>query len=544
MSQKTFKITIEKPYYGWIQSLTTTAGVGHALTGEFDIMAGYSGYQEYTTSTSMMPNRPGFEGHLGPGAVFTKATDAGTKVNGLPLNAVTESDGTTYVILDSNRYVTLSSLSSPAVDQTLFGAIGSTAGIHGTHTNFTTVNGDVGAFPAIIGSQVAYSGGTAYAYFSWEDNTDGDVASVNATSATGTANFYTSLGGAPLTKGVPHPLFNFGDKFVYVGNGQYLNQFSPSLGTYQNQALILPPQWVVQGITQYPGFIAIIAWQQNAATEDPTKQGRAALFLWDGISGSYNFQYDIKDFFVSNVFYDGSNLYVISFGRNDTVKLKQFNGTGFDTLWESAIIGNWPGGVTNVNPAFGAMDIWLNHLVWTSSNQGNISAYGSYDPQNIPMGYHELGLLNVSNAMAKNLYENTLFVGNKSGGNYGIYFSDLTKFDTQTQFVSPFFPLPTNSSIDNVKINLSQWGVGAALDLAIIPEYNALTFNGTGQDKLNWSLTTATIGTTATYAYVSRSIKNINGFYLGIAWKHISTSNTAAIIRKVEINGFQDDDNI
>lgn len=268
------------------------------------------------------------------------------------------------------------------------------------------------------------------------------------------------------------------------------------------------------------------------------------LFLWDGFSPTWNFQYDMQDFFVSNIFYDGLNLYVLTFGRNNTLKLKMFNGVGFDLLWESPNIGNWPGGVSGVNPCFGGVDLWLNHLVWTSSNGSNINSYGSPSAGNYPEGFHQIASLNSQNGMIKNLFQNTVFIGNKLGSTYTIQYNDFTKFDTSTQFVSEFYALPTNSTIDNVKLYFSQWGAGAALNVALVKDYNAIGQYGFGNDLLQWNPKVSNVGTTITYAYISKSIPNVNGFGLAIQWAHLASTNTAAIIRKVEINGFSDENNI
>ncbi len=535
MAQQPFKINIEKPYFGWIPSLKTSNI--NPLQGEFSFEGSYSGYQEYTYSVSMMTMRPGYEGHIAPGLVFNNATDAGSIVNGLALNAAIPNSGTSlaYILLDSNRYVTMTSLATPAVDQTIYATVGTTAGLHSGHGAFTTAYSDIVNYAA-SGTQ------GSYVYVSWTDNTDGDVGQYTGT--TGTANYYTSLGGQALSNGIPHPLFVNLDRNIYIGDGQYLHKFNPSAATFSDKVLTLPPYYTVQQMAQYQNFIAIVAWQKNGNAEDPNTKGNTQLFLWDAIATSWNFQYDLQDFFVSNVFWDGSNLYAITFGRNNTVKLKQFTGQGFDILWESALIGTQPGGQMGTNPpCFGAIDLWLNHIVWTTGNNGNINAWGSPDAKNIPPGFHQIGLVNSNNGMLKNLYQNTLFMGNKVGATYTIKYSDLTKYDTQSRFYSQFFPLPTNSTIDNVKLYFSQCGAGAVLNVGLAKDWANLTIGG-ATDLLNWNPVIPAIGTTATYGYISQSIANVNGFYIGIAWNHISNTNTAAIIRGIEVNGFSDDQNI
>ncbi len=533
MAQKPFSITIEKPYYGWIPSTWTSTN--HALESQFNLMAGYSGYQEYSYSVAMMPNRPGFEGHLAPGVGFTAAQDGSSVVNGLALNATVSNDGTAYVVLDSNRYVTLlKNFNFESVDQSVYGTVGLYVGVHSGHAVATTVNSDVVNF--------ATSGtANAYAYFTWEDATDGDIAKYFGTA--GTSNFYTAdCGGSALTKGIPHPLLVGQDRFIYFGNGNILGKFDPKTMVATNVALTLPPYWQIQGLSQYQNYIVIAAYQQNSAAENPNLKGQSMLFFWDGVATTWLFQYDIQDFFTSNIFYDGGNLYVLTYGRNATVKLKQFNGSGFDILWESAVIGNLPAGINGSPPCFGGIDLWLNHIVWTSQNSNNINAYGSPDQKDLPFGFHQVGSLPGNNGMCKNLYSNLIFVGNKNNGVYSINYSDFSQYGTNTQYVSPFFPLPTNSTIDNVKLYFSQWGTGAALNVAIVKDYNTLTFGG-ANDLLNWSPTVASLGTN-TYLYKSQSIGNVNGFYLGMQWAHGSTSNTAAIVRKIEINGQSDDQNI
>jgi hypothetical protein len=549
MSQTPFKITIEKPYYGWIPSLWTSTG--HALESSFNLMGQYSGYQEYSYSSSMMPNRPGFEGHLAPPPAFVPVVDAGGIVNGLALNSVITPDGTCYVLLDSNRYVTMSSLSTPAVSQTIFGTVGSAVLYHGTHVSFATFNGDVANF-ATSGTN------NSYAYISWTDNIDGDIGQF--VGSTGTANYYTGIGGTALQTGKPHPLLVGNDRFIYFGNGNVLGKFNPVTNTPTDIALTLPPYWTIQGACEYQNYHAIAAWQQNASPEIPQDKGQAMLFFWDGIATAWNFQYDMQDFFVSNIFYDGQNLYVITYGRNGTTKLKQFNGQGFDTLWESATIGLPPGNPNyGRTPVIGGVDLWLNHIVWTNGDQlasslnttGFINSYGSPEAQDFPAGFHQFaqfppsGISSLTRiGMVKNLYQNTLFMGNCDvNGTYSIQYSDFTKYAVNGEFISPLISLPANSTIDNVKVWLSQWGAGAALNLGIFKDYSTLGFGGTN-DFLQWNPTATALGTSVTYMYQTQSIANVNSFYLGIEWSHALTSNTAAIIRKIEINGFSDDDNI
>lgn len=557
MAQGEGKITFEKPYLGWIptpgyiatQTLGTTSGYLYTDTNAYESTLGLTSdsfiqypmptYQDYSSSQAIMINRPGFEGHIAPGPGWTDITDNGggsPTVNGLALNAMVGPDGNCYVILDSNRYVILN-LSTQIISNGNFATIGSAAGGHSGHTGFTTVNGDICIYP--ITTNGTYTSYRTYA--TWEDSTDGDIAQINGNSVTASNYYSGTLSGTALISGVPHPLLAATsiDQNVYFGNGSALGRFNPIALTHTDQALLLQPGFIINGLTTYGDYIAIIAYRVNNFSQNPLTSSQAKLFLWDGFSPVVNFQYDLQDNFVSNIFNDGKNLYFITYGRSGTTKLKKFNGTNFDTLWETAIAGGFPGGTTSPNPCFGGMDLWLNHVVWSSNSDGHINAYGS-PAQQYPIGFHNISLLGTTNGMCKNLFSNLLFVGNKSGATYTIKYADLTKYDSQATFKTPIYPLPTNSSIVWVKAYFSSWPKNSTpLSLSIMKDYNISTFGGAA-DLLGWQLTGAT---NTYYLQNSKTIDNVNSFYLAGSWSLATTTN-APIIRKIEVGFSYETNNI
>lgn len=545
MAQNKGVITIQKPYLGWTPSLTSSGHVLESTTGiTSQLLVAYPSpeFQDYSYSYAISPNIPGYEGDIAAGPQFTNVTDnsgvSGGVINGLALNAVTAPDGNCYVLLDSNRYVMLN-LSTKIISSGNYNSVGSAVGIHAGHSGFTTVNGDIAIYP------VTFNGFTNYrTYATWDDGTDADIAQLSGNTVVA-ANYYTgTLSGSALVAGVPHPILTAMniDKNVYFGNGSNLGMFNPITPAHTDQALILPAGWIINGLATYGDYIAIIAYRMNnfSSNQNPLANSQTKLYLWDGYSPVPNFQYDIQDNFVSNIFNDGKDLYVITYGRNATVKLKQFNGQSFDILWESAIIGGFPGGTTSPNPCFGGMDLWLNHIVWSSNSRELINGYGSPSAQ-YPKGFHNLTAQGGTNGMCKNLYGNTLFIGNKDiNSHYTIKYSDLTTSTVGATFMSSLYPLPTNSAITYVKLYASYWpSANSFVNVAIVKDYNGISF-GEATDLLNWQPSGS-----ANQSYFSKSITidNVNSFYLSIYFGG-EVANQMPIIRKIEVGFSYDDDNI
>lgn len=548
MATQEDKIVIEKLYGGWAKDLSTS---------QSKTVEGMQG--EYGRSLSLMFNRPGYEGHLAPGLVFNNMTDSGSVVTALPLDGVVTSTGSAFVILANARVVNFM-VNGTVIPNNPHDV--AAAGIHGSHTSFIGTNSSIVSYVSVTGTTPNYAT-DEYVFYSWEDSTDGDVGQFKKSNSTFTDNYLSSranqLNGTALqissTSGqyIPHPQLVGQDNNLYIGNGRYLTSHDPTTSTVNYQALDLKAGWVIIGLEKYQNYVAVLAFKQNVATFTSigTAKSECKLFLWDGFSTSWNFEYDLKDNYASNILRDGStDLYVITYGRNLTVKLKKFNGNGFDILFESALIGTTPGGTLSNSPCIGGIDLWQNHVVWSNYLNGYINMYGSpggVTSDRYQSGFHQLAIVNQQNGMVKNLIGNTLFIGNYTGSTYKIAQSDLSKFDNQTQFVSTLNILPTNSTLEWVKLYFSQWGTGSDIQVSVIKDYLPISFGAGGNDLLQWEPTAVTYGTTVSYLQQHQwkgEIKNVNSFYLGIAWSHANSSLTGAIIRKAEIGYTYDTENV
>lgn len=523
-------ITIENLYGGWGDTFSSTTPVIETLPSQ------------YSKSSAVSFARLGYEGHLAPGMTFTNVTDASTVVTGLPLNAVVDSAGNGYFVLNDGHLVFYDLT-------TVFPGT-----IPGTNTNTPTgvtsgTYSDVALYPvASTLSPPSAVGVDEWIFWTWETNTYGDMARRKKSDPAGTftSNYLTGLGtqtgGTAMVHAVPHPILVGQDNNVYIGNGNYLASHDPRGTTVNYQALDLKPGWTVSALSNYQNYIAILAYKQSTSLTGYFKS-ETKLFLWDGFSPSWNFEYYVRDNYAGNMLYDGTDLYVISYGRNATTKLKKFNGSGFATQFESPSIGTSAG--------IGGSDLYLNHMVW--GNSGNIFAYGAPSARNAfaysaPSGDQQSGFHwwaqpgTSSTGMVKNLRNNDLYVGASINGGYAIKISNTTSGfeNTAAEFISQLYPLPTNSTITAVKFYLSKLDPSSSFKAAIIADYNASAY-GSGNDLLQATISNATYGDVR-YVVIPQTIQNINSFRVQILWN--GAADTAAIIRRIEVEYQADPNNI
>src|ERR1700742_2975568 len=87
-------ITIQAPLGGWGKDFSQSNSA--AIEARAD---------QYSQSRAISLFRQGRIGHIAPGETFAVLQDASTRVNALPLNAVVDSAGEAFCILDNARVV-------------------------------------------------------------------------------------------------------------------------------------------------------------------------------------------------------------------------------------------------------------------------------------------------------------------------------------------------------------------------------------------------------------------------------------------------------
>lgn len=480
---------------------------------------------QYSRGSSVSLSRLGYEGHIAQGYTFTDVVDGSTVVNGLPLNAVVDSAGFGYFVLDTGRLVYYD-LSNSSIPGTKADPTGVTSGTYS----------DVALYPYQTGTSPVNTT-DEYVFWSWETNTYGDVALMKKSNRTGfTSNYLTAAAGTngtALVHGVPHPILVGQDSNVYIGNGRYLASFDPTAGTVtvNYQALDLKPGWTISALSQYQNYIAILGYKQSTSLTGYYKSD-TKVFFWDGFSPTWNFEYAVRDNYAGNMYYDGVDLHVISYGRNSTGKLKKFNGSGFETIFESPVVGGLPG--------IGGSESYLNHLVWGSS--GNLFAHGAPSDRQ-ESGFHFWAQPGTSRTgMVKNLVGQDLYLGRNTNSGFAISISNtLTGFDnTSAEFFSQLYVLPTNSTITCLKFYLSKFDSGSSFQYSVVKDYNASTYTAS-DNVLAGTIDYATYPAQF-YIPIKKNLTNVTSFRLQVRWN--GTINTAAIIRKIEVEYQIDQNNI
>jgi hypothetical protein len=111
-------------------------------------------------------------------------------------------------------------------------------------------------------------------------------------------------------------------------------------------------------------------------------------------------------------------------------------------------------------------------------------------------------------------------------------------------YISPLYALPTNSTINYVKLYSSYWPSAASqLNVEIDKDYTPL-----GPQPPNGWQWLATGGTNSYYLastqQTNQTVDNVNSFYLSLQWGGNATGATCPIIRKVEVGYTFNTDNI
>lgn len=509
-------VTIEKLYGGFAPQFT--AGLTKSVEGITAQDA--PGYQQYADATGVMLNRPGREGHISPGLAFDTLTDSSNRVNQTPLNVSTGSNVESFVRLRNDRMVQFGS--DDVIDATY--TITAAAPNHAGHVIATSDNSDIWRF--------VNNAGTELHFYSWEDDVDGDVGIIDTAGGGQDDDFFsTRTGGAVLTKGVPLKLWTGPDRKVYVTNGAKIGAYDPVANRANANALDFGGGMITTSGCLYGNYSAIVGYRVSSLS--PSTASESKLWLWDGFSPSFNFVYDIEDFYVSKVLNRNGQIYVYTYGANNTLKLKRFTGEGFEILAETPLV--------TAAPLHGAVDVYLNHII-AGNSTGEIFQYGSPNDNTYPQGFHSVSALN-DVGMVKNMRQNILYIGDHNGSAYTIQKTNLAKFktggSTSCYLKTLVYPLPTYSNITGIKVYLSQFGSGASLGVAMFNGYTDQDIRGTNdlvyQNANSFSiLSFANLGATQ-YIYIPITIPSINSFYMIFTFNHVNTDDAAAIVRKVEV---------
>lgn len=498
-------ITIEKLFGGFAPVNTATTPTE-------------GGEDQFTRSIVIDVLRANFIGHFAPGELFSAITDSNNRVSQVPLNGIVSSSGRVFCVLRNGVLVQFE-LGNDIVDGTY--VVGTTV--------VTDDNSDVLAFRDGNGTEwVAwtYQYGAAGA-------TGADIARVKIDGTNQDDDFFSTLSGsARLTKGVPLRLWIGPDRIMYSTNGQYIASHDPATASGNAQALNLGAGWVSVAGISWDKFSAIIAYKET--TNLPNfAASESKLFLWDGFSPEPNFIYDLGDYFVTGVINNDGILFIFTQGRDGKMRMKTFAGEGILTVVEypASLIGN--------APKQGGIDIYRGVPHWCQDS-GNFNISAAIPLGKGRYGLHEVMVPNVTSGspvdvgMLKNLGSNNLYAGaNTAGSTYRILKIDHASYYTASNLRTRLYKLPARSTIHKIRVYLSQFGTGASFLLSLFQDYDAVSVGGAA-DLLNKTINNSA-GRNEGYISIPVYIPNIEAFYMNIGFNHVLASDTAAIIRRIEV---------
>lgn len=265
-----------------------------------------------------------------------------------------------------------------------------------------------GGHSTVVGEDVAiyYLDGTKYLFYSWNDNTDGDIGRYDMS-----ATFYddymstAATGGAVLDKDYPHPMIVGDDNILYIGDGPNLAslQGTTAAGIFNASALDLPTGYVITSFAKTSDYLVIYAYKNTSVSGSSYLRSEATAFFWDYVSVSYTYAYPLLGNYVNGGFNVGGVPGCFVRGQAaDSVSSKQskmllFENGSFQT--KVAFNDNIPGR--------GGVEVTGESIIWNSD--GKIYVYGN--PYiGYPRGLHKTSALGgtTSEGMLKNFFNSSL----------------------------------------------------------------------------------------------------------------------------------------
>ena len=505
---------------------------------------------QYTNSNGVSLLRNGRMGEMAPAELFTtNYGDGSTNINSYPRSMTPDvtTSGKTYTITGglsgtAPRLVEFES----AVNANSPISLASTAS-HGGH-NFTTMPSTSfwGEDTAIYSYQQAGTPVRAL-FYSWQDNTDGDIGrlTINSTlGSIGTADddyiSTTATGGSTsgVVTGVPHKFAEGADLILYMTNGQYICSIDGTgsgVPTVNYQALNIGAGWTAVSIRSYKNYIAV-ACVKSSTNGVFNYESINKVLLWDGYSPDPNFVYEIQDSRIGAIFVAEGNLYAWTAGKNNTTKLWIFDGSSFKKVTEAltSVIGN--------PPSHEKIDYYRGGLVWASGSLSNtpdkqVIYYGQLNSRS--KGIHIIaqnsnGTNTSGISVLKNLQQSSLTVAGLYDTTYAFQGSASDSYLISSKLRTRLFVLPHRSMIKKFTVYFSQFGTGASVTLSLFKGKVSDTTGG-ADDLLNKTLTASSLGTGITSFSWDTFIDDIDTFFMTVTFDHASVTNTAAIISKIEI---------
>lgn len=344
--------------------------------------------------------------------------------------------------------------------------------------------------------------------------------------ATGRNDTYYAL----ANRNVPHVGCVSVNNRSYVTDKNLVRAYDPAVGGFPT-SINVGVGYTCNSIVDYGNYVAIVG----------NNGSNSRMWLWDGSAEFPNFQFEIRDTNVTAITNEGGSLRVFTYGKNNTTKIKTFNGSGFseEADWEV------PTSLC-ASPLHGMVDIWLNQIVWRTPD-GYIWTYGSPRKTEIDTGANRIGIMETntsSNGCVKNLYQDRLFVGiTNLGVSYVYEVLGTNPYSSSTgafQYKSNLYELPHKSTIKCIHLFFSIFdyvnaGASSATTINLYSGYETT-------DLLNFTMpANPYVGGSYRHTYypVRQEIPNLDSFYLIV--NHSAGANVPFVLKKIEVEYAYDD---
>jgi hypothetical protein len=468
---------------------------------------------EYFLSNGIDVNRPGFEGHITPGRIFdgTPITDGINSNVRSMVNDPSQANPASWLILSGL------SGTAPRVVKLVNGAYNASFDIAAdAGDNFTTLPAATGSW----GDDVAmYSiTTTQYVFYSWRDNDDADVGLINVATGGQDDDYMSTVptGKAKLTtRDVPHRLVEGGDKKLYISDGQYLASFDGV--TFTPQAYDAGSGWVIVDIRSWKEFLVIVSVKTGTSFNLTDFNNRSRACFWDYSETGLGLVYDIDDPVASSAFVADGTLYLFSHGRNNTGKLRLFNGSDFSTKKE------WMVNQFGFAPFPSCIEFYQGQIMWTPFDTGGgyVLAYDPlYDALHLPLLQYD-GTVTSSSAVApiKNLYQDNLYLGGLFTATYKLVVSDSDNagYASAADFQDRVHMLSYRATILRMRVYFSQMGSGSSAQFSLFRNFALRQVGVAGADLLvgkNATVSYASNGALAEFEIININATKTSAFYL------------------------------
>lgn len=255
------------------------------------------------------------------------------------------------------------------------------------------------------------------------------------------------LGGAGFLTFPKVGCVSVGNK-TYITNRNYIATYNPDTGSFNAQSINLGFGYIAKSVVDYGAYVAIVGDNGN----------QARLWLWDGVSASFNFQYELRDTRAVSVTNLNGILKIFTSGNGNfaRTKIKSFSGS------DNFGVSDWESPTILAPNRHSAVCNWRGMMMWKTS-LGAIFIYGSPIPNEYPNAVFQIGQL--SNAIQyanssgiKNVDGDDVLMGHLTGAStYQVVRYNNGVSSGIISFASMVYTLPHRSTITKMHIYFSNF---------------------------------------------------------------------------------------